>query len=563
MGPYTLPVLTFRWRGEFEANTAYAELDVFTVSSDNAAVDQATVRLGIFMVLVGGSWSVFEPDQIDPATGQPAFQQLFGSVDTKLATLSDVSITGLVDGQFLQYFNAAGKWENVSVGDMAFQFSNHVAIVGGTITGMPAPSAPTDVANKAYVDALPAGMTAPDMTLMANMSGVTAPAIPVYLSDFLDYALRATTRGTLLFRGGPGWQALSPGSAGLFLQTQGPGADLLWNRGASGVTYIAPGVGIDTGGAPITTTGTIALAAIPTGDLLANTSGGSAAPVPTSLTLLFDAVFGATQGAVVYRSATGWLVLAPGISGQILTTGGASANPSWQNAPITGSSIPNLRIVSNISGSAAVPTGNTLSNILDAIISSNRGALLFRSNSQWQALAPGAAGQVLQTGGVAGDPSWTTNGGANIVITAPHAQDILSYNPSSGKFENVRPRYVIGAYVPGRMAAASQNLLYHRFSKAVTLPANLGAYLGHTSEAGGAVAATASTTVTLARALAGTPTTFAAVASVAIGAGSVNGVFSTQAAISFAQGDILRAQGPATPDATFGDFHCTLVGFET
>jgi hypothetical protein len=113
------------------------------------------------------------------------------------------------------------------------------------------------------------------------------------------------------------------------------------------------------------------------------------------------------------------------------------------------------------------------------------------------------------------------------------------------------------------MAAASQNLLYHRFSKAVTLPANLGAYLGHTSEAGGAVAATASTTVTLARALAGTPTTFAAVASVAIGAGSVNGVFSTQAAISFAQGDILRAQGPATPDATFGDFHCTLVGFET
>src|SRR3954471_12172054 len=31
MGPFTLPVLTFRWRGEWQPNTPYAELDVFTV----------------------------------------------------------------------------------------------------------------------------------------------------------------------------------------------------------------------------------------------------------------------------------------------------------------------------------------------------------------------------------------------------------------------------------------------------------------------------------------------------------------------------------------------------
>ena len=39
-----------------------------------------------------------------------------------------------------------------------------------------------------------------------------------------------------------------------------------------------------------------------------------------------------TQGAVLYRSATGWTFLAPGTAGQVLTTNGAAANPSWEYA---------------------------------------------------------------------------------------------------------------------------------------------------------------------------------------------------------------------------------------
>jgi hypothetical protein len=663
MGPYTLPVLTMRWRGEFESNAPYESLDVFTVSSDNTAVNPATVRYGIFLVQVSGLWAVFEPDLI--VDGNPAFKQLFGSVDTKLSTLSDVQISGsLTDGEVLEWVVADEKWENILLGDMSKQNSNNVTILGGVITGMPTPASPDDVATKAYVDSLPAGMTSPDKTMMANISGVSGPAIPHLLSDFLDYALGSSVRGTLLYRGGVGWQAFAPGTAGQFLKTMGAGVDPIWDVGGSGVVSITAGAGISTGGAPITSTGTVALAvaadstvlanvsgastapvpttlsawldhaasasrgtiltrtaagwvalapgtsglflktqgptgdaiwdapagsgtvtsvasgtgltggpvtstgtlslaAIPTGDLLANTSGSSAAPVPMTVTLLFDAVFGATQGAVLYRSASAWVLLAPGTSGQFLTTGGAAANPSWQNAPITGASTPNLRIVSNISGAAAVPTGNTLSNILDAIISSSRGTLLYRTNTQWQGLPPGASGQVLQTGGVGGDPSWATNAGGNIAITTPHAQDILSYNSSSGRFENVRPRYVVGAYVPGRISAASQSLLYHKFSKAVTVPANLGAYLGHTTEAGGGIAATSSTAITLERALAGAPTTFSTVASVTFAGGSVTGTMSIQAAIAFAQGDVLRIRGPATPDVTFADFHLSLVGFET
>ena len=42
---------------------------------------------------------------------------------------------------------------------------------------------------------------------------------------------------------------------------------------------------------------------------------------------------GATQGDILYRSATAWTRLAAGTAGQFLQTGGAGANPSWTAAP--------------------------------------------------------------------------------------------------------------------------------------------------------------------------------------------------------------------------------------
>lgn len=38
------------------------------------------------------------------------------------------------------------------------------------------------------------------------------------------------------------------------------------------------------------------------------------------------------QGAIAYRNATVWVVLAPGTAGQHLETGGAGANPTWETA---------------------------------------------------------------------------------------------------------------------------------------------------------------------------------------------------------------------------------------
>jgi hypothetical protein len=506
MGPFTLPILMFRWRGEWTPTTSYAVLDVFTVQNT-----------GIFCVIQAHtSGGTFDPNIA--IGGTPALQQLFGAADASLEGLSDVTITAVADGDVIRWVASASKWENRALGTIAIQNANAVAITGGSITGMPAPSNPSDVATKAYADSLPAGMTSADSTMMSNISGATAPAVPNTLTEFLDYVLATGVRGTLLFRGGAGWAPLAPGASGQYLQTQGAGSDLLWAAGSAGISILYPGTGIDLGGAsitasgtialahiadgdllanisgasaapvpqslslyldhvlgtargtllsrtisgwiglapgtsgfylktqgagadllwdapagsgtvtsvaagtgistgagPITGAGTVALAAITDGDVLGNTSGASAAPVPTTLTLLFDHVFGAAQGTLLYRSATAWFALAPGTSGQFLSTGGASANLAWANAPATGAPIATLTILSNLTGGTTTAIGNTLSNILDAIISSARGELIYRSNTGWRGLGAGTSGQVLTTHGGTGDPTWSTPAtGANI-----------------------------------------------------------------------------------------------------------------------------------------------------
>ena len=79
-----------------------------------------------------------------------------------------------------------------------------------------------------------------------------------------------------------------------------------------------------------------------------------------------------------------------------------------------------LTIKSNITGGSAIPTDNSLSAIIDAAISSTQGAVLYRGASLWTALAPGTAGQVLQSGGSAANPSWVTlsSGSVALALTA-------------------------------------------------------------------------------------------------------------------------------------------------
>lgn len=161
----------------------------------------------------------------------------------------------------------------------------------------------------------------------------------------------------------------------------------------------------------------------------------------------------------------------------------------------------------------------------------------------------GATGPAGPTGPAGSLPSGTTH-------------DQLVY--VSGAWTAQRPRWIASCFVPGIMTA-SQYLLLQRLSKAVTIPANFGTYLGHVSEARGTVNATGSTAIDVQRALSASPGTFASVGTITIAAGAMVGTFvsSGGAAISFAQGDAIALVGPATADTTFTNFAATLVGYET
>jgi fibronectin-binding autotransporter adhesin len=98
------------------------------------------------------------------------------------------------------------------------------------------------------------------------------------------------------------------------------------------VTFTGDGTVLSsTPSSAVTTSGTVtaALASAGAYNLLANNTGSSATPTYVTLPALMNNALGSTQGDVLYQNGTTWTVLTPGTSGQVLTTGGPSANPSW------------------------------------------------------------------------------------------------------------------------------------------------------------------------------------------------------------------------------------------
>ena len=218
--------------------------------------------------------------------------------------------------------------------------------------------------------------------------------------------------------------------------------------------------------------------------------------------------------------------------------------------------------------------------------------ILYRGATGWAALPAGTAGQVLTTGGTATDPSWAAGGGGGTSITisdtppgSPTAGNLwwdslsgqlfIYYNDGSSSqwvVANSPPtpalvpaKYNIGFSYTGGVLGNSQLLGLHKVSKAITIPAGFGAVLGHTSQAGATANATASTVISVDRALAASPNTFSQIGTITIAASGISPTFATAggAAITVAQGDVIRLQGPATADATLANFYCTIAAQET
>lgn len=133
------------------------------------------------------------------------------------------------------------------------------------------------------------------------------------VSQLLDSI--GAVQGDVLYRGSTGWQALAPGTSGFVLSTGGTGANPSWVAQSGGVTAFT---GLSD--VPHSYTGA--------GGRLVRVNAGATGLEFITLTSELDTL-GSTQGSILYRNGTVWTPLTPGTAGQVLTTGGAGANPSW------------------------------------------------------------------------------------------------------------------------------------------------------------------------------------------------------------------------------------------
>lgn len=208
--------------------------------------------------------------------------------------------------------------------------------------------------------------------------------------------------------------------------------------------------------------------------------GGTGASTKTAA---FDALSPlTTQGDILYHNGTSNVRLGPGTAGQVLTSGGAGANPSWgstgtgdvvgQASSVDGeialfsgtggktikraSATGLLKAASGVLSAASAgtdyyaPSGTDVAiadggtgastaaagfRALAEGISSTQGALIYRDATQWVALNPGTTGQVLQSGGTGANPSWATVAGTGDVTAAASfgSDNLLVRSDGTGK----------------------------------------------------------------------------------------------------------------------------------
>jgi hypothetical protein len=182
-----------------------------------------------------------------------------------------------------------------------------------------------------------------------------------------------------------------------------------------------------------------------TGDV---TGGPSVGAIATTLanTAVAPGSYGSTSNSVALTvDAKGRLTAAanapitPASVGAVPTTrqifGGAGVSvaggPSLAADLTVGlSPIPNNTGLCNISGAPLAPANCTMTAFLDAVMGSVQGDLLYRNATQWVALPPGAAGQLLSTGGPAANVNWITASGTGTVTSITQGAGItLSASP--------------------------------------------------------------------------------------------------------------------------------------
>lgn len=136
------------------------------------------------------------------------------------------------------------------------------------------------------------------------------------------------------------------------------------------------------------------------------TPGGSTTQVQYNNAGAFGGITGATT------NGTTLILASPALTG---TVTGAGTVP---NAVLVNSAVTLCGTSTSLGGSL------TATACLDSL-GSTQGQILYRNATTWVPLAPGSSGQLLQSGGAAANPSWTTASGTGTVTTLTSAPGIL------------------------------------------------------------------------------------------------------------------------------------------
>ena len=256
-------------------------------------------------------------------------------------------------------------------------------------------------------------------TFQSNYAGASAPvgtSIPVASQFWSD-----TTDSTLRFYDGTNWLPTGKWSGSQWVPvSNGVPYTIPTATGSSNayvVTYSPTPTALVTGQhypfiANFQNTGAATEYVIPIGTSAIKKQGGTALASGDIVNgAVVDTVYDGTNFQMtseVGNSASGTVTSIAtnnGITGGTITSSGTIGL-----ATIAASSGGyNGLILSNISGSTAVPTANTLTGIMDAYFSGGsppQGALIFRNAAYWDDLSPGTSGQPLLSGGSSANPGW-------------------------------------------------------------------------------------------------------------------------------------------------------------